>query len=340
MEASQTKPTARAVSLCPSGCTLDSGLVRERLNRRVQVVAGKGGVGRTALSAALAVRAARAGHRTLLLEVDAPDSAAAQLHVAPAVDEPREVMNNLWLCRMSPPGAMREYALMVLRFKPLYNLVFENRLVKYLLRSIPSLGEFTMLGKAWFHTTENRVDGGPKYERVIIDAPATGHSVTFLSLARLVANVSPPGIMKQAAERMAAMVESDRDACLHVVTLPEEMPVNEGLELVAAAQDRLRMARGLGVVNRVLPPLLEPEERALVDGLEGGGPELQPYLRAARARADREAWQAEHAERFVEQSGLMTLQLPDLGAAGVRLADLDVFIEILDRAAGEGGAGG
>jgi anion-transporting ArsA/GET3 family ATPase len=336
MEARQKQPpSARAVPLSPAGRPLDAALVRERLGRRVQVVVGKGGVGRTALAAALAVRSARAGHRTLLLEVDAPDSAAALLGVAPAVDEPREVMNGLWLCRMTQPGALREYALMVLRFKPLYNLVFENRLVKYLLRSIPSLGEFTMLGKAWFHTTENRADGSPKYERVIIDAPATGHAVTFLSLARLVANVSPPGIMKQASERMAAMVESRDDACLHVVTLPEEMPVNEALELVAAARGRLRMTLGLGVVNRVLPPLMDAEERARLDAL-GDTPALQPYLRAARARDDREAWQAEHAARFASEAGMMTVQLPEQGAGGLSLAGLDRIVQRLDAAAGEG----
>lgn len=323
----------------------------ERLSRRVQVVAGKGGVGRTAVSCALALRSARAGQRTLLLEVNAPDNAAAFLGVAPAVDEPREVVNNLWLCRMTPEGAMREYALMVLKFKALYNLVFENRMVKYLLRSIPSLAEFTMLGKTWFHTTEHLPDHKePKYERIIVDAPATGHAITFLSVARIVADVTPKGVMKKAAERMAAMVESD-DTCLHVVTLPEEMPVNEGLDLLTAAKERLRMSPGLGIVNRMLPPLGDDPERALVRRLfgENGAPAVEPYLEAAVLRLDREDLQREHAVRFVEESKLPPVELYDYDALQAmdplpheRHAEnpaqvewLDRIVETLDRAAAE-----
>jgi anion-transporting ArsA/GET3 family ATPase len=308
----------------------------EALDRRVQIVGGKGGVGRTAVSCALAIRSARRGLRTLLLEVDAPDSAAAFLGVPPAVDEPREVLENLWLCRMTPVGAMREYALMVLKFKALYNLVFENRMVKYLLRSIPSLGEFTMLGKTWFHTTE-KLDGEPRYERIIVDAPATGHAITYLSVARIVAEIAPKGIMKNASEKMAEMVESKDETCLHLVTLPEEMPVNEALDLLAASKSKLRMHPGVGFVNRMLPPLASSDEAALIDRLREQGPSavVSPYLEAARLRLDREALQAEYAAKFVEKSALPTIGLFEYDAAetpatGTHVPWLDRIIETVD----------
>ncbi len=299
-----------------AGAQPDPRVLSERFERRVQVVGGKGGVGRTAISCALALRAARIGKRTLLLEVDAPDSAAAYLGVAPAVDEPREVVNNLWLCRMTPVGAMREYALMVLKFKALYNLVFENRMVKYLLRSIPSLGEFTMLGKTWFHTTETISGGAPKYEQIIVDAPATGHAITYLSVARTVAEIAPKGIMKNAAERMAQMVEDPDQTCLHVVALPEEMPVNEGVDLLGVARRRLKMAPGVAIMNRMLPSLAGPDGRALIERLRGRSPSpsMAPFLEAAKLRLDREALQAEYASRLVEQSGMPMLELLDFSA--------------------------
>jgi anion-transporting ArsA/GET3 family ATPase len=308
-------------------------MLAERFDRRLQVVGGKGGVGRTAVSCALALRAARAGKRTLLLEVDAPDSAAAFLRVPPAVDEPRQVADDLWLCRMTPVGAMREYALMVLKFKALYNLVFENRMVKYLLRSIPSLGEFTMLGKTWFHTTEKLADDSPKYERVIVDAPATGHAITYLSVARIVADIAPKGIMKNAAERMAQLVESKEETCLHLVALPEEMPVNEALDLQAAAQRKLRMAPGVGIMNRMLPHLATAEEAALIERLRAAGPSqaTAPYLRAAKLRLDKEALQAEYAAKLAEKSGLPVIELPDYEA--LEQAEwLDRMIEEIERA--------
>lgn len=301
----------------------------DHLDRRVQVVTGKGGVGRTTVSAALAVDAAGRGLKTLLLEVDAPDSAARLLGVEPAVDMPREIEDRLWLCRMTPQGSQREYALMILKFRALYTFVFENPVVRYLLRSIPSLAEFTMLGKAWFHSSETDAAGNAVYDRIIIDAPATGHAITFLALARTVAEVSPAGRMREASERMARMVEDPDETCMHVVTLPEEMPVNEGLELVMAARGTLRMAPGIGVVNRMLPPLLRDGERAVwarlavpPAGLDGPDP-VAPYVGAARFRLEREALQEEHAGRFARDSGLVTRCIRDFGPDGIGREHLD-----------------
>ena len=285
--------------------------VAQRLDRRVQVVLGKGGVGRTLVASALAKRAADAGHRTLLLEVDAPDTAARQLRVKPAVDDPREVLNNLWLCRMTPAGALREYAILTLRFEALYRLVFENRLVKYFLKSIPSLGEFTMLGKIWHHATEKRPQGGFRFDRLIIDAPATGHAITFFSLARLVADIAPPGLMADKSTQMAALFEDHDSTCYHLVVLPEEMPVNEALELHQAGQEKLRMAPGIAVVNRVWSPLLSSTETDWVRGHRTEDGALAPLFQVAARRAEREAAQRAHLERFVGDCRLPWLTIPE-----------------------------
>jgi hypothetical protein len=307
--------------------------------RPFQVVAGKGGVGRTVVSTALAVRSARQGMRTLLLEVNAPDNAAQYLGVPAAVDEPRKVLDDLWLCRMTPKGSLREYALMILKFKALYNLVFENRLVKYLLRSIPSLAEFTMLGKTWYHSEERLADGSPKYERIIVDAPATGHAITFLSVARTVADIAPKGIMQDASEKMAELIESKERSCIHVVTLPEEMPVNEGLDIVKAAERRLRMTLGVGIVNRMLRPLVQGTDPSLLTRLEARGardPDLSRFAIAGRRTLDREAWQAGYAARFEEESRMPIVRVPDFGPTSPDRKWIEAFADELDRAANPG----
>jgi hypothetical protein len=309
--------------------------VLRRLDRRFQVVAGKGGVGRSVVAATLARRLAARGHRTLLLEVNAPDSAARFLGVEPAVDVPREVLDGLFLCRMTPAGAMKEYALLVLRFKALYQLVFENRLVKYLLRSIPSLAEFTMMGKVWYHATERGPDGRPRFDRIVLDAPATGHAITMLAVSRLVADTVPGGPMRDAAEKMAALVEDASDACLHLVTLPEEMPVTEALELDAQRGARLRMAAGIGIVNRCRPALLAPGEHALVDALAASAdPRVAPFVATARGRSFRESLEAEHRARFVRGLGAPVITLPEAsGQDGVALTD--TLTAALDAALGD-----
>ncbi len=306
--------------------------IARRLDQRVQIVAGKGGVGRTSVACAMALRLARSGLRTLLLEVNAPDSAAQALGVSPALDIPREVENNLWLCRMTPEGSLKEYALMVLKFKALYKLVFENQLVKYLLRSIPSLSEFTMLGKAWYHTTETISGGAEKYQRIVIDAPATGHSVTFLAGARTVTQISPPGIMRNAAEKMAQMVET---ASMHLVTIPEEMPINEALELSKAAQERLHCPLGISVMNKVLPPFLNAAELSSYQQLkESSSEQLAPFLKAAQYRLDQEYWQNQQSADYLQKLGIPGLEISDLGPAIDWPGLLDTIIEALDEAAG------
>lgn len=276
--------------------------------RRVQVVGGKGGVGRTTVACALALAHASRGERTLLLEVNAAHSAALRLGVAPAPDEPREVLNNLWLCNMTPAGSLREYALLILKFKALYNLVFENRLVKYLLRSIPSLAEVTMAGKFWYHTVEERPDGRLRFDRIILDAPATGHAITFLGVSRVVADLAPGGRMKREVSRMAEMVESP-DTCLHIVTRPEEMPVNEAIDLEGAAQSRLRMNLGRGFVNFLPEEWLAASERACLRRVRPA-PGIAPYLEAAEARLGRiERAESERA-RLLQRSRFAWVDLP------------------------------
>ena len=271
------------------------------LRRRFQVVAGKGGVGRSLISSALALRSSRMGLKTLLLEVNAPDHCARMLGVSPSVDAARTVSDNLDLCRMTPAGALREYALMILKFPALYRLVFENPFVKYFLKSIPSLGEFTMLGKAWYHAQELLPDGQHRYDCVIIDAPATGHALTFLSVARTVARTIPKGPMKTAAIKMAELVEDSRNSCVHLVVTPEDMPVNEGLELRQKLQEQVKMELGLNFMNRVSFSELPDSSDEFFSALETKtteNPGLGPYLEIAKIRRDRRQHQTIHRERF------------------------------------------
>ena len=274
------------------------------LERRFQVVVGKGGVGRTLIASAIALRAAKRGKRTLLLEVNAPDHCARVLGVNPVVDTPKEVLPNLELCRMTPAGALREYALMILKFPALYRLVFENPLVKYFLKSIPSLGEFTMLGKAWYHCVEDTLNRKPRYDCVIIDAPATGHALTFLSVARVVADTVPAGPMKSAAIKMANLIEDQDRSCVHLVAIPEEMPVNEGLELSEKLRDRVGMQVGLSFINRVSASHSSEFDEGILDKLEQRvqtHEDLRPYVDIVRLRWERLRHQKIHRTRFESQ---------------------------------------
>jgi len=216
---------------------------------------------------------------------------------------------------MTPAGSLREYAIMMLKFRALYRIVFENPLVKYFLRSVPALGEFTMLGKAWYHAQETKPNGSPKYDCVIMDAPATGHAITFLSVARVVANTVPKGPMKTAAIKMANWIEDSENTCVHVVLTPEEMPVNEALELQNKLVRDVNLTMGLGFINRVSMSRFSETDRASLDKLkdmttiESG---LSPYLKAVEIRQERERHQAAYCKRFESDSGLGLVIIEDI----------------------------
>jgi anion-transporting ArsA/GET3 family ATPase len=220
------------------------------LDKRLWIVSGKGGVGKSTIAAALALRSARAGKRTLVCEVNTQERISRLLGHQPVGPQVTKLEDNLWAVDVRPQEAMREYALMVLRFETLYKTVFENKVVRYFLRFIPSLQELVLLGKILFHAQEKRPDGQPLWDTIVMDAPATGHAITFLRVPQVLLQTVPPG------------------------------PVNETLELHAALRDSVRVRTHAAVLNAAfLERFTEDDLEALVDH-----PEL---LRVARAHHDR-----------------------------------------------------
>lgn len=160
---------------------------------RLLIVTGKGGVGKTTVAAALALSAARAGKKTLVCEVNTQERITRLLGKPEAGPEVRQVDRDLWAVNVRPEEAMREYALMTLKFKTVYRAVFENRVVRYFLRFLPSLQELVLLGKILFHERERNPGGAPRFDRIIVDAPATGHAITFFSVPQVLVDTVPAG---------------------------------------------------------------------------------------------------------------------------------------------------
>src|SRR5687767_13490541 len=132
-------------------------------NKRLLVVSGKGGVGKSTVAASLGLSSARAGLKTLVCEVNATERISTLLGHPPVGPDIAELEPNLFAVNVRPPEAMREYALMTLKFQSIYNAVFENRVVRYMLRFIPSVAELVLLGKILYHLQEEE-DGRPVWD--------------------------------------------------------------------------------------------------------------------------------------------------------------------------------
>ena len=220
---------------------------------KIRIVSGKGGVGKTVVTTALAMAHAQAGRRVLLCEMHGRDRVAALLQVEPVGYTLREVFEDLTVVDINPREAIREYALMTLRFDAVYKAVFDNRLVRNFINLVPSLGELVMLGKVWFHA-EEQVHGRPRFDVVLVDAPATGHAIALLGAPRAVHNTVPAGPMRDNAALLHGMLTDRERTALQIVTTPEEMPVTEALELATAARG-LGVALDRSVINQRLEPL-------------------------------------------------------------------------------------
>jgi hypothetical protein len=281
------------------------------LEHRLNIVTGKGGVGKSTVSAALALAAQARKQRVLVCEVTAKERVASLLGAPDSGTEVTRIDESIWSVHIRPPEAMREYALMVLRFKAIYNAVFENRLVRYFLRAIPSLPEIVMLGKVWWHVCEEKDERGrPRWDQVILDAPATGHGISFLRTPRTILEIVSDGPMVRDMKRMQAMLLDPALTAVNVVTLPEEMPVNEAMELSATLFGALGLPKGRLFLNSWFPSRFGAEERSMLGASDLG--ELAPARTALRFWGERQDLSAHYEERLRAELALPMSLIPHL----------------------------
>jgi anion-transporting ArsA/GET3 family ATPase len=280
------------------------------LDRRLALVTGKGGVGKSTIAAALAVLAAREGKRVLVCEVNASQERIAPLLGAPRAGAAvRQARPGLFTVNVTPPEAMREYGLMVLKFRTIYDAVFENRLVRYFLRAVPSLAELVVLGKI-LHEVRLVENGRPRWDLVVVDAPATGHAVQLLRVPSALLDTVPGGPLRRDAEWMEALLVDPATTALALVTLPEEMPVNEAIELDAQVRSVLGIHRAALFVNAMPEARFADAEQAGLDALAARGGALGAAARAARLQLLRAAQARRYLARARAALDLPTTVLP------------------------------
>jgi anion-transporting ArsA/GET3 family ATPase len=279
--------------------------------KRFVLVTGKGGVGKTTVSAAQAVRLAASGKRVLVAMCNAKERLSVMLGAPPIGPDVVPVGPGIWAVNMQPEKAIEEYGMLVLRSRMLSKTLFDNKYLRAFLRAVPGMQEWSMLGKAWWHTTETRPDGSFKYDVVILDAPATGHGLDMLRVPSVIMEVVPAGLLRRDAERALVLLRDPKTCAVVLVTLPEEMPTTETIELSRALAD-MQMQVGQVVVNAVLPTLFSREEGVELErigSLDAGG-KGDAAIVAGRDRALRERVQAESMGRLARELQTKTTVLP------------------------------
>lgn len=256
-------------------------------DRRLVVVTGKGGVGRTTLSGALAVAAGRAGRRTLLLELSGTSALPPLFGLGGRSFEYRRATDNVWVSSFTVPECLQDFARRKLRLSGILARVVHARPVTTFVDAVPGLHDLLQLGKLENLLMEPTA-GDPVFDLVVLDAPATGHGLTLLSAARSMTEVAKAGPFYELASVIDRFLQDPERTAVAIATLPEALPVSETQELVEALRTD-GFDPSLVLANRCDPrPLPEGvdavETSKLVRALPNGAALADLVLQAADHR--------------------------------------------------------
>jgi hypothetical protein len=225
------------------------------LERRLIVVTGKGGTGKTTVAAAVALAAATRGKRVLVAEVGLDEHLPALLDPkAPLVGyRGRSLRPGLVAMRIDPYEALTEYLGLQIGLAGLVRRVLDNRAFRQLMDAAPGWRELITLGKVWHLEQQRDARDAIRFDLIVIDAPATGHGLTFLDVPRVVGSAVRTGPLRRHAGWVEEMIRDPRRTLLLPVTLAEELPARETAELVARLRGDIGVTVDRVVVNAVAP---------------------------------------------------------------------------------------
>ena len=228
---------------------------------RLHVVTGKGGTGKTTVSAALALALTRQGKRVLLVEVEGRQGISQTFDVAPIGHAETRILHDrtggeLWAISVDAKESLREYLQKFYKVGRAMTVLDRFGAVDFATTIAPGVRDVLLIGKVYEAAGRRTGKGGlPAYDAVVLDAPPTGRVVRFLNVNAEVADVAKVGPIRSQADSITRMLRS-RTTAVHVVTLLEEMPVQETLDTLAELR-RTSLPVGAIVVNQVRVPMLD-----------------------------------------------------------------------------------
>ena len=270
------------------------------LDKRLVFVTGKGGVGKSTVSIALGLAAARAGKRTIVCEVSSQENASRVFHKGAVGFNEVRVAENLWAISIDPDESMREYLLLQLKVRAMRDLLMRSRIFNYLAAATPGLKELVTIGKVWeLAQPQRKVKKAREYDLVIVDAPATGHGVGFLQTPRTFAGIARVGPMHSQATELDRYITDHATTGVAIVALPEEMPVNESASLEETLTDEVGIAVDRVYMNAMYPERFDAEEAAKLERvLELTDGPARAAVRAAVSQYRRSQTQREQLGRL------------------------------------------
>jgi arsenite-transporting ATPase len=292
--------------------------VDELFGMRVALITGKGGVGRTTLSGALALAAAKKGRRVLVTEIGDPSveyTPLARLFGRETLPvDPEELAPGVWGCMLWARRGHERFFKKVLPIPALVNAALSSGPLIRMLDAAPSLAEMGVFYHLLTLILAERPDGSPEFDLVLVDMPASGHTLGLTGLPERVLEVMPSGPIATAMREGQALMYDPTKTGTWVVTLPEVLPVTEALETMEALE-RDNLPLGGVILNRWLDDPFTAEERAVL------APLLQDREVYGKARFLGSARSEQALERLDRATSLKITRIPELPDQGRKLLD-------------------
>ncbi|HYN33980.1 MAG TPA: ArsA-related P-loop ATPase [Ilumatobacteraceae bacterium] len=277
---------------------------------RVVVVAGKGGVGKTTVTAVIARAASNAGRRVLVVELDGKPTLA-------------ELVPDLDVMSISAPDALDEY-LRDNGFARIAKRLNRTGVIDMIGTAAPGIDDIVVLGKI------KQLERSGDYDLIVVDGPAAGHAVTFLTAAAGLADSVRSGPVRAQADDVLELLHDPQRCQVVLVTLAETTPVNEVIETAFALEDQVGVQLGPVVVNGVDVGVDLPHEAAVAACVAAlDSPTALALTEAAAFRRSRRLMEAQEISRLTERLPLAQVLLPARLVAGLAPSDIDDLAGVL-----------
>lgn len=317
-----------------------SAVLGQLLKRRLVFVAGKGGTGKTTLTAALALLAARAGKRVLCIEVDAKGDLPRALGSDAVGFEPRSVQPGVSVLALHAEESLQEYLRIYFKVPRLARMTPLARVFDFIATGVPGTKDMLIVGKVAYEEKRKEKDGSPVWDLILVDSAASGHVLPQLGAARSMLSVlRGGGIIRSQVEWIDATLQDRRRTLLTICALPEEMPVTEAIELHDRAMEEGHIGLGACFLNRTFPVAVGARHEALAGALadaegplaaEGvaGGAALAEGVRLARVLSDTSRRRARQLRAALD---IPVLEVPYTTGARTGLATTRAVAVALER---------
>lgn len=217
-------------------------------SRRLLLITGKGGIGKSLVAASLGQLAAEAGRKTLIVESASLDQLAPLFGGAPTGHVVTSVAPNLSTINLNPPDNFRDYVVKHLGQKQLFERVFSHRVVQSFINTVPGLAELMMLGRLFY---EAELAPPPRHDLIIFDGSASGHFLSLMTTPDAVLQAKLGGPLARETERVHAFLSDPAKTGTLYVAVPEDLVVSEALDFLPRLRDQAPAKMAGVIVNRM-----------------------------------------------------------------------------------------